>query len=179
HELYDFGPFRLDASRRLLTRNGEVVPLTSKSLDTLLALVRDRDRVLTKEELMKTLWPDSFVEEVNLAQNVSALRKAMGESPGENLYIATIPGKGYRFVSQVRTLHQDDEAIVVERHTRSAVVIREEEGADALPDRIPALPPKEESNWRWAAALIFVPFLIGMLALYLWRVKVGPLPARR
>ena len=76
-ELYDFGPFRLDASRRLVSRGQQALPLTSKTFDTLLALVRNHDRVLAKQELMDTLWPDSFVEEVNLAQNVSALRKAL------------------------------------------------------------------------------------------------------
>jgi len=78
------------------------VVLTSKVFDTLLALVANHDRVLLKDELMKLVWPDSFVEEVNLAQNVSALRKLLGETPGQNRYIATIPRKGYRFVGEVR-----------------------------------------------------------------------------
>ena len=77
-ELYVFGAFQLDAVRRTLQRDGQAIPLTSKALETLLVLVRSRDRVLTKDELMKALWPDSFVEEVNLAQNVSAVRKALG-----------------------------------------------------------------------------------------------------
>jgi len=86
-DLYEFGPFRLDATRRLVTREKQVLPLTSKVFDTLLVLVRNRDRVLVKDELMKMLWPDSFVEEVNLAQNVLALRKLLGETPGpESLY---------------------------------------------------------------------------------------------
>jgi TolB-like protein/DNA-binding winged helix-turn-helix (wHTH) protein/Flp pilus assembly protein TadD len=133
-ELYDFGPFRLDASRRLVSRGEQVLPLTSKTFETLLVLVRNHDRVLAKQELMEKLWPDSFVEEVNLAQNVSALRKALGEIPGENLYIATIPGKGYRFVAQVRKVggadHKIEDEIVVERHIRAQVVIREENEDD-------------------------------------------------
>ncbi|HEY6765912.1 MAG TPA: winged helix-turn-helix domain-containing protein [Candidatus Sulfotelmatobacter sp.] len=126
------------------------MPLTSKAFETLLVLVRNRDRVLMKEELMKTLWPDSFVEEVNLAQNVSALRKALGESPGENLYIATIPGKGYRFVAEARELGRAGDEIVVERHSRAQIVIRdrdeeqEEEKDNALLAGAPARP------WRWA-----------------------------
>ena len=100
--MYEFGPYRLDAVRRTLSRGEEPLPLTSKMFDTLLALIANRDRVLLKDELMKLVWPDSFVEEVNLAQNVSAIRKILGESPGENRYIATIPGKGYRFVGEVR-----------------------------------------------------------------------------
>jgi DNA-binding winged helix-turn-helix (wHTH) protein/TolB-like protein/Flp pilus assembly protein TadD len=100
--IYEFGPYRLDAGRRTLSRGDEPLPLSSKVFDTLLALVAYHERVLLKDELMKLVWPDSFVEEVNLAQNVSALRKLLGESPGENRYIATIPGKGYRFVGEVR-----------------------------------------------------------------------------
>ena len=97
---------------------------TSKALETLLVLVRNRDRVLTKDELMKALWPDSFVEEVNLAQNVSAVRKALGEAAGENRYIATIPGRGYRFVGQVR-----DES-EVERRTGAGAKGARAGGAD-------------------------------------------------
>jgi DNA-binding winged helix-turn-helix (wHTH) protein/TolB-like protein/Tfp pilus assembly protein PilF len=102
--IFEFGPYRLDAERRTLNRGEELIPLTSKVFDTLLALVANHDRVLLKDELMKLVWPDSFVEEVNLAQNVSALRKILGESPGQNRYIATIPGKGYRFVGDVREI---------------------------------------------------------------------------
>ncbi len=105
-EMYEFGRFRLDIARRTLSRGGEPLPLTSKLFDTLLALVANHERVLLKDELMKLVWPDSFVEEVNLAQNVSALRRLLGESPGQNRYIATIPGKGYRFVSEVRCAHE-------------------------------------------------------------------------
>lgn len=99
---YQFGPYRLDATRRTLSRGEDPLPLTSKVFDTLLALIANHDRVLLKDELMRLVWPDSFVEEVNLAQNISALRKIFGESPGENRYIATIPGKGYRFVGEVQ-----------------------------------------------------------------------------
>jgi len=103
-ELYEFEDFRLDAARRLLSRGGEPLRLNSKALETLLVLVRNRARILTKDELMKSLWPDTFVEEVNLAQNISALRRVLGEAPGENRFIATIPGKGYQFVCEVRVL---------------------------------------------------------------------------
>src|ERR1700728_1794288 len=101
-ELYEFGEFRLDAARRVLTRLDEPLRLNSKAFETLLVLVRNRSRVVSKDELMQVLWPDTFVEEVNLAQNISALRKALGESPGENRFIATLPGKGYQFVCEVR-----------------------------------------------------------------------------
>ena len=101
-DFYDFGPFRADIVRRLLIRDGQPVPLTSKAFETLEVLLRHRDRVLEKEELLKAIWPDSFVEEANLVQNVSTLRKALCELPGEHRYIATVPGRGYRFVGQVQ-----------------------------------------------------------------------------
>jgi len=152
-EFYDFGDFRLDASRRLLSRSDQAVPLTSKALETLLALVRNRDRVLSKDELMKTVWPDSFVEEVNLAQNVSALRKALGEAPGENRFIATVPGKGYRFVSEVSEVPTAGD-IVVERRTQARVVLVEE-GDDAvtIAARAPAALPAPKTAWRWRTAV--------------------------
>ena len=98
---YEFGPFRLDRARRLLSQQGEAIPLTSKVLDTLLVLVENRGRVVDKEELMKAVWPDTFVEEGNLTQNISTLRKVLGESPTEHAYIETIPKRGYRFVAGV------------------------------------------------------------------------------
>ncbi|MDQ5838618.1 MAG: tetratricopeptide repeat protein [Acidobacteriota bacterium] len=98
---YEFGPFRLDASRRRLLRGGEVVPLTPKAFDTLLALVEQSGRVVEKDDLMERVWPGVAVEENNLTQNVSALRKALGERREEPQYIATVPGLGYRFIASV------------------------------------------------------------------------------
>ncbi|MGA2184826.1 MAG: winged helix-turn-helix domain-containing protein [Bryobacteraceae bacterium] len=119
--LYEFGPFQADTVRRLLLREGRQVPLTSKAFDMLEVLVRNRDRVLEKDELLKAIWPNSFVEEANLAQNVSALRKALGEVPGEHRYIATVPGRGYRFVGSVRPFAPAETEVVVERHTEMAI----------------------------------------------------------
>lgn len=103
-QFYEFGPFRLDPMKRRLQRHGEDVPLTPKAFDTLLALVERRGQVIEKEELMKVLWPDSFVEEANLAVNISTLRKILGEHPREHQYIVTVPGRGYLFVADVRVL---------------------------------------------------------------------------
>ena len=80
---YGFGPFRLDAIKRLLLREGEVVPLKPKVFETLLVLVERRGEVLGKEELIQRVWPDSFVEEGNLSVNIFALRRALGETPEE------------------------------------------------------------------------------------------------
>ena len=97
---YEFGPFRLDAKERLLLHDGEIVPLTPKAFDMLLALVENSGHLLEKKELMQRLWPDSFVEEGSLAQNISLLRKALGESESQK-FIETVSRRGYRFVASV------------------------------------------------------------------------------
>jgi DNA-binding winged helix-turn-helix (wHTH) protein/TolB-like protein/Tfp pilus assembly protein PilF len=104
--LYEFGPYLLNAAERTLTRGGEVVPLGPKLFDTLLLLVESGGRLLGKDELLKRLWPDNFVEESSLSQNIFLLRKALGESASapEPRYIETVPKIGYRFVAQVNRL---------------------------------------------------------------------------
>src|ERR1044072_2074652 len=99
---YEFGPFRLDPVKRRLLRDGEPVPLTPKAFETLLALVRQSGRTIEKDDLMKEIWPDAVVEENNLNQNISTLRRSLGDSRHESQYIATIPGLGYRFVAGVK-----------------------------------------------------------------------------
>lgn len=99
--IYEFDDFRLDAGERVLLRRGERIALTPRVLDTLLYLVRHHGRVLEKNELMSEIWPDAIVEENNLTQNISTLRRIFGESRGENRYIVTVPGRGYRFAAQV------------------------------------------------------------------------------
>ena len=141
-DFFDFGPFRADIVRRVLTRDGLPVPLTAKVFDTLEVLLRNRERVVEKEELLKTIWPDSFVEEANLTQNVSILRKALCELPGERRFIATVPGKGYRFVGEVR--------------------IPEPEPPPAPPKPEPA--PARRSRW----VAIGVAALVAMLAVAIW-----------
>ena len=105
---YQFGSHRLDPAKRVLLLEGKPLPLTAKVFDTLLVLVERRGQVVEKDELMKLLWPDSFVEEANLSQNVSILRKVLGESPNDHRYIVTVPGRGYRFVARV-TESEDEE----------------------------------------------------------------------
>lgn len=100
-EIFEFGPFRMDPSEETLYRDGKPVALTPKAFETLLTLVRQSGRLVTKAALMEALWPDSFVEEGNLTFNISTLRKAMGEGPGQR-YIETVPRRGYRFVAGVR-----------------------------------------------------------------------------
>jgi DNA-binding winged helix-turn-helix (wHTH) protein len=88
--------------KKLLWRDSEPVALTPKVLDTLLTLIELRDRVVTKDELLERVWRGTVVEEGGLARNISILRKALGEKPDQHTYIVTVPGKGYRFVADVR-----------------------------------------------------------------------------
>src|SRR5215831_20792137 len=100
--IYEFGPFRLDEAEHLLLRDGETVPLTPKAFDLLLALVERHGHLLEKDELLRTVWPDTFVEEANLASNISQLRKALGDGENGQRYIETAPKRGYRFVASVK-----------------------------------------------------------------------------
>jgi TolB-like protein/DNA-binding winged helix-turn-helix (wHTH) protein len=99
---YSFGPFRIDLARHVLLRGSDIVPLTTKAFDTLVALVRNSGRMLEKDELLRLVWPDTAVEEGNLTVAISMLRKALGEEPGDHQYIQTVPRRGYRFVADVR-----------------------------------------------------------------------------
>lgn len=101
-EFFEFGPYRLYRQPPVLLRDGAVAPLTPKVIETLKTLVENAGRPVSKEELLQSVWPDTFVEESNLAQNVSVLRKALGEAPGGGSYIETIAKRGYRFAAEVK-----------------------------------------------------------------------------
>ena len=98
---YEFGRFRLNVAERILLREGDIVPLTPKVFDILLTLVENSGQVVSKDDLMKRVWPNTFVEEGNLTQNISLLRKALGETPGGVQFIETVPRRGYRFVAEI------------------------------------------------------------------------------
>src|SRR5437762_8499983 len=106
-ERYAFGPFQLDCRTRELWREGELVSLTPKAFDVLRVLVRCRERVVEKNELMKLVWPDSFVTEDSVTQNIATLRKALADLRGRPQYIATVPRYGYRFVAPVRVVSDE------------------------------------------------------------------------
>src|SRR6266576_2597518 len=118
---YEFGPFRIDTLNRQLRRDEQVVPLKAKAVDTLLLLIQSRGDLVEKDELMQRLWPDSFVEEANLTQNIYTLRKALGGD-----YIQTIPRRGYRFVAEVREADDAADVIVIKERTRTSVSYEEE-----------------------------------------------------
>ena len=118
---FRFAEYELDSVKRVLLKDGNPLPLTSKSFDLLAALVERRGEVLNKDELLETVWPDQIVEEGNLTVHVSNLRKVFGEGKGEHKFIVTIPGRGYSFVADV--VENPNGAIVVERHSLSRIVI--------------------------------------------------------
>jgi TolB-like protein/DNA-binding winged helix-turn-helix (wHTH) protein len=100
---FEFGGYTLDPVRRLLfDAKGATIPLSSRALDTLLCFLDSPGELLTKQGLMKAIWPDSIVEENNLNQSILALRRALGETPGEHRFIVTVTGRGYRFVAPVQ-----------------------------------------------------------------------------
>jgi DNA-binding winged helix-turn-helix (wHTH) protein len=109
NEIYEFGPYVVDSVRRVLLQDGRPVSLSNKAFDVLVVLIRDRHRVVQKEELLTGVWPDTVVEENNLTVAVSGLRKALGEGLSDRRYIITVPGQGYRFAADVRVVVQRDD----------------------------------------------------------------------
>jgi DNA-binding winged helix-turn-helix (wHTH) protein/TolB-like protein/tetratricopeptide (TPR) repeat protein len=185
---YQFDAFELDPVRRVLLREDKAIALKPKVFETLLVLVRNSGRVMDKDELMQQVWPDTVVEEVNLAHNISVLRKALGQKADENRFIITVPGRGYGFVAEVEEIQRN--ATVSEYEvTRSRLVVEEatdeREVSDALPTYadgagarlLPAKKPK--SNWAqtlprrrliFAAALVVVAMAIA-LGLLIYRSR--------
>lgn len=120
-----FGEFRLDPAERLLLRDGMQLAVTPKVFETLLALVENSGHMLAKDDLMRRVWPDTVVEEANLAVNISTLRKVLGENEVQQ-YIETVPRHGYRFVASVRRVTNDLDTILLEEHSHSRLVVEHE-----------------------------------------------------
>jgi DNA-binding winged helix-turn-helix (wHTH) protein/TolB-like protein len=108
HPVYVFGSFRYDAQQRLLFRDGELIPLVPKAADTLQVLIEHSGRIVEKSELMRLVWPDTTVEEIGLARNISIVRKALGDDADSGRHIETIPRRGYRFVADVEVIRAAD-----------------------------------------------------------------------
>ena len=123
-ELFEFGPFRVDPEKQALLRGGELIALNPKTFQVLLVLVRHGNQIVTKDELMKSVWPDTFVEETNLTRNIFALRKALGDNE-QNRYIITVPGQGYRLAEGVRLVSEADLRIVAASHSKVEIQVRE------------------------------------------------------
>jgi DNA-binding winged helix-turn-helix (wHTH) protein/TolB-like protein/Flp pilus assembly protein TadD len=166
--LYEFGGFRFDPAERLLTSEGTPIPLAPKAFDVLLLLVQNGSRLTTKEELMRRVWPDSFVEEANLTVNISALRKVLGTGPGGQHYIETVPKNGYRFVMPIRELRDSDlllpaarvGAILSDSNRAGPKLVESTSAADvALPAVAPAQAPTASVRlpyWVGSAVLVVI-----------------------
>ena len=132
NQLYEFGPYVMDARSRILLKDGITVRLTPKAFDTLFVLVQHASQVVEKEQLLREVWPDIFVEEGSLSHNIHGLRKALGDDSSEPRYIETIPKRGYRFVAPVKiseaAIEQvgfsalESDAVVIEKHTFARVI---------------------------------------------------------
>lgn len=158
-QIYEFDEFRVDTAKRLLTKgNGEQIQLTPKVFDTLLYLVRNHGKVIGKDELMSEIWTDSIVEENNLNQNISILRRIFGEKPGEQRFIVTVAGHGYRFVPNVRSLpYPADFKFFV---------------SEAIPsDDQSVTEPRRKGKLKrlvFAAASVFALLALGVAGIYIW-----------
>jgi pimeloyl-ACP methyl ester carboxylesterase/DNA-binding winged helix-turn-helix (wHTH) protein len=140
---YLFDSFRVDETERILFKDNREVSLTPKVFDTLLVLLENSSHVMTKKELMQQVWPDSFVEENNLAQNISILRKALGKTHQGEDYIQTVPKRGYRFVGDVRATGGEEGSVIVRERTRARIVV-ERDDEDRVIDVSPAaVSPKQ------------------------------------
>src|SRR5215469_15501698 len=124
-ELYEFGVFRVDADNEVLLRDGQPVTLTPKAFQILLVLVRRSGEIATKDEIMKSVWPDTFVEETNLTRNIFSIRRALGEG-AENQYILTVSGKGYRLAEKVVPVLPAELSVVSAVRTTVEVEVQEE-----------------------------------------------------
>lgn len=174
--IFQFGEFQIDALTRTLRREKEAVTLNRRAFDVLLYLVQNPGRVLTRDELLKNVWPDTFVDENSLAQSISALRRALEEKPGDNSYIVTLPGRGYQFVSPVKIVVPENGNIVpqvasnassgllLHRDTiRTSVITEEKQDVEQL--SLP--PPRSRAVMRLAAALAVT--AISVAGFYLWK----------
>ena len=168
--VYEFGPFRMDPDKQVLLRENLPIPVTPKAFETLLALVRRSRDVVSKEELLKEVWPDSFVEESNLSQNIFLLRKALGDTAESRQYIVTLPGRGYRFAVPVRTVTEQGETLVAQARTRTQIVIEEDE---AETDQVlKALPiPQKPKAGRKFLSMAVVTVLLALGAFLLIRSR--------
>jgi Tol biopolymer transport system component/DNA-binding winged helix-turn-helix (wHTH) protein len=176
-QLYEFGPFRLDVGERLLMRDGRVTPLPPKVFDTLLVLVENSGRVVSKDELMQSLWPDTFVEESNLTQNISQLRRALGDGAGGPQYIETIPKRGYRFVAGVQlsaaqAAGSTEEAISVNGHAPVADAEPSAPLAD-IEKAIPLMAEAVEENAEQKRPLMVAALLALSLAIVIFALVVA------
>ena len=129
--LLQFGPFRMDLDERVLMRDQEPITLSPKAFETLLVLVQHSEHVVLKDDLMKILWPDTFVEESNLSQHIFQLRKALGDKAHDPEYIVTVPGRGYRFALKVAEITEPVSDLIVRSRSVQTVTVEETESGQS------------------------------------------------
>jgi DNA-binding winged helix-turn-helix (wHTH) protein/TolB-like protein/Tfp pilus assembly protein PilF len=164
---YAFGAFRLDAVDKVLFHRDHAVPLTPKAAETLLALVERHGRLVTKDELLRIVWPDTFVEENNLAQNISMLRRVLGESAGDRQFIETVPKRGYRFVGPVERVDTENGAVAA---LAAEPKLQGPPVRDVVPESTHARSPTRR-------AVVWVLIAAGAVAFVVARYRTGERPA--
>ena len=158
---FEFGKFRVDADKRLLLENGgDIVPLTPKVFDLLLYLVSHSGTVIEKDELMREIWTDTIVEESDLSQNISILRRVLREKRGEHQFIATIPGKGYKFVAEVERSKAISAEVEEEKPSASEAIVSRLSGKNV------AARPLGRKIWMVSVAAALVVFAVGSFIYY-------------
>jgi DNA-binding winged helix-turn-helix (wHTH) protein/TolB-like protein/Tfp pilus assembly protein PilF len=163
---YAFEAFRLDAGEKILFQHGQPVPLTPKAVETLLALVERHGHLVTKDELLRIVWPDTFVEENNLAQNISLLRRVLGEGAGGRPFIETIPKRGYRFVGPVVEAVDAEDGAVRGPAAEPAIV--------APPERDVTRESNQSRSALRRAAVWSLIAAVAVTFLFVARSRIGP-----
>ena len=170
--VFEFGDFRLDVEERLLLRrDGTAVPLTPRVFDTLHYLVEHSGRLAPKESLMAAVWPDCIVEENNLAQTISTLRRILGDTAGSQRYIATVPGRGYRFLAEVKM--RDADADPPQWRISEAVIAPVEEKVE------PVVSVAQPNHRRRSQAILLATaavLVLGVATFYFWRSRTQNAP---
>src|SRR5580704_1173476 len=173
-EIFQFGDFQIDAQARTLRREEKIVTLNYRAFDVLLYFAQNPGRALTRDELLKNVWQDTYVDEHSLAQSISVLRRALDEKPGDNSYIVTLPGRGYQFVSQVQIIaealalvpdvatvasHGPSSLLFQQQTIRTSVITEEQVGSPvaALPEARAAW---VATLWRTAVSVLLVASLV-------------------
>lgn len=191
NHLYEFGEFVLDARSRILLKDGVTVRLTPKAFDTLLVLIQNGVQLVNKEQLIKEVWPDTFVEEGSLSRNIHELRKALGDDSAKPSYIETIPKRGYRFLAPLKITALDSmpvapvaagETMLIEKQTFARVLSEEFEGSDPpaeidAPSLLPLLAPVVDAA-RQKRKRILVATAVAVL-LTIWVATFVYVKARR
>jgi TolB-like protein/DNA-binding winged helix-turn-helix (wHTH) protein/tetratricopeptide (TPR) repeat protein len=182
NHLYEFGPFSLDLSERQLFRNGKPVSLTPKDFETLVMLVMRRGHIVEKDDLLKEVWKDAFVEEANISRHVWTLRKTLGRNEQGQSYIETVPKRGYRFLANPEADNGGDQ-LVVERPSITHLITEEDDGEIATPQSEIAQNFAQRSlaagsvkpqwaRWRWRLACgVLGALTLGLVALYYTRTS--------